>query len=200
MNSLRTGRPIFLIVLFLIMFQSGSALAQATADTEPVLRRAIVWTNPILFVFTWYSAEVEIRLQENHTVGIGGSFLQVNTDSEGDLDYEENEYMSVNVFYRYYPTASFRGFFIGFQGGTATVKHKENVEDIFGVPTGEVTDESGSAFSAGVLIGYGWLLGDAQRIGVSLGIGANRFFGGDIPDGSAGTLPVVRLINVGVAF
>jgi hypothetical protein len=198
MSTLRQVRAALLVAFLFVGFQAGAAMAQDTED--PILRRAIVWTNPILFVFTWYMAEVEIRLVENHTVGVGGSFLQADTDSPGDPDYEENQYFSVNAFYRYYPTASFRGFFIGVQAGAAEVSHKENELDIFGMPTGATTDESGSAFSAGVLIGYGWLLGDAQRIGVSLGIGANRFFGGDIPEDSSATLPVIRLINVGIAF
>ncbi len=200
MTTCRSGRAVVLFVLFFIMFQTGAALAQDTSQSDPILRRAIAWTNPILFVFGWYGAELEIRLQENHTVGVTGSFLQLDSEKPGEPGYEDTEYISGSVFYRYYPTASFTGFFIGVQAGTAQVNHKENVEDFFGVPTGEITDESVTAFTAGVLIGYGWLLGDAQRIGVSLGIGANRLFGGDIDDDVQVTLPTVRLINIGVAF
>ena len=189
MNTCRTGRAAFLSVLLLILFQTGAALAQGTAQTDPPERRIIAWTNPVLFVFGWYIFEAESRLEENHTVGISGSFLQFEDGDPGDFEYQEDEYSSVSVFYRYYPTASFEGFFIGAQLGRVEVKSKTNF-----------TDESGSAFSAGVLIGYGWLLGDAERIGVSLGFGANRLFGDDVEDDERLTLPVIRLINVGIAF
>lgn len=188
MTTRRASRAVLLFVVVLILFQTGTTLAQETAEADLPERTAIVWTNPILFVFTWYMAEVEIRLQQNHTVGIAASFLEVDTGSPGDPDYEETGYSSGNVFYRYYPTASYKGFFIGGQLGIGSVSHKDNT-----------TDESGSFFLAGVLIGYGWLLGDAQRVGVSIGIGANRYFGDDLDDVSM-TLPIIRLINVGIAF
>jgi len=172
-----------------MLFQTGTALAQETDEVVLPERKVIVWTNPILFVFTWYTAEVEIRLQNNHTVGIGGSYLQTEDGDKGETDYEKIKYQSFNVFYRYYPTASFKGFFIGGQLGTTTVGAEDNF-----------TDDSGTAMLAGVLLGYGWVLGDGQRIGVSLGIGANRLFGGDIDEDANLTLPVVRLINVGIAF
>ena len=201
MSRFHAGRAVFLVFLVLIVFQTGAAPAQTTSQTEPVLRRAIVWTNPVLFVFGWYMGEAEIRLQENHTVGVSGSFVEFQDEKPGEIGYEETQYFSVNAFYRYYPTGSFKGFFIGGQFGNVQVSQKENVEDpITFLPTGEVTDVSASAFSAGVLIGYGWLLGEAQRIGVSLGIGANRLFGGDVADDVQLTIPVVRLINVGIAF
>lgn len=201
MYSSRAARVVFLFALCLILFQTGAAWAQNTSQAYLPERRVIAWINPILAVFGWYMVEAEIRLAENHAVGVSGSFLQFDTGEEGDLDFEDTEYVSVNVFYRYYPTASFKGFFIGGQLGTVQVDHKEVEEDpITGIPTGQITDESVNATSAGVLIGYGWLLGDAQRIGVSIGIGANRLFGGDVDDDVQLTLPVLRLINVGIAF
>ncbi len=205
MSAWRTGRAVFLAVLVLVLFQTGASLAQdttpqASTPADPPSRRIVAWTNPILLVFGWYMVEGEVRLRENHTVGISGSFLDFKTDDPGDPDYEETEYYSINLFYRYYPKASFKGFFIGVQMGTAEVNQKENVEDNFGIPTGETEETSGNAYSAGVLIGYGWLLGDAQRIAVSMGIGANRLFGGDVDEDANPTVPVIRLINVGIAF
>jgi hypothetical protein len=35
---------------------------------------------------------------------------------------------------------------------------------------------------------------------VSIGIGANRYFGEDLEGDVALTLPIIRLINVGIAF
>lgn len=201
LSRLHAGRAVFLVVLLFIVFQTGAALAQETSQGMPVLRRAIVWTNPILLVFGWFTGEAEIRLQENHTVGVSGSFLEFEDGEPGDLDFEDTEYSSVSVFYRYYPTGSFKGFFLGGQLGSSQVTQKENAEDpVTFLPTGEITDVSVNVFTAGVLIGYGWVLGEAERVSVSLGIGANRLFGGDLDDDVGLTLPVVRLINVGVAF
>ena len=88
-------------------------------------------------------AEAEIRLAENHTVGAGGSFFTFSDGDPGDIGYQDDEYASFNVFYRYYPTASFRGFFIGVQGGTVSVTSKTNDSS----PSG-VLEESGTAISA----------------------------------------------------
>ena len=194
MNRCRTGLALCLLVLGLILFQAGVSSAQEAAPVDPA-RRVAVWTNPILFVFGWYTGEVEIRLQENHTVGVSGSFLQFEEGDEGDFDYEDNEYRSISAFYRYYPDASFKGFFIGGQIGSVQVDQKTTDEF-----TGEITEESYNASTVGVLIGYGWLLGKTERVGVSIGIGANRLFGGDTDDDDRTTLPVIRLINVGIAF
>jgi len=198
------SRTLMLLVVVLILFQTGAVLAQDSDEVVLPERKVMVWTNPILFVFTWYTAEVEIRLKDNHTVGVGGSFWQTDDGDKDDptSDYEEFQYSTFNVFYRYYPTKSFKGFFIGGQLGRTSVSSEIADYDYSTVPPTQLApvEESGSAMMAGVLIGYGWLLGDAQRVGVSLGIGANRLFGEDIPDGSAATLPVVRLINVGIAF
>ena len=48
-------------------------------------------------------------------------------------------------------------------------------------------------------IGYAWLLGSSQRVGVSLGVGVTRVFGGDL-DGGSMAIPNIRLLNVGIAF
>jgi hypothetical protein len=199
MTRSRAGNVMALFALVFILIQTDAALAQET-ETLPQ-RRTVVWVNPILAVFTWYMAEVEIRLQSNHTVGVGGSFLQTEDGEKDDptQSYEKIQYTSVNAFYRYYPTASFKGFFIGGQLGFASVDREARDYDFIS-DTLDSVDESGTAMLAGVLIGYGWVLGDAQRVAVSLGIGANRFFGGDVPDDASATLPVIRALNVGIAF
>lgn len=48
-------------------------------------------------------------------------------------------------------------------------------------------------------LGYSWLIGPKRNVGVSLGIGAERLFGGSLA-GASLTIPSVRLVNVGVAF
>ena len=59
--------------------------------------------------------------------------------------------------------------------------------------------ESAAFFGAGFEIGYSWLLGANRNIGLSLGAGATRLFGGEL-DGASLTIPTVRLINLGIAF
>jgi hypothetical protein len=189
-----------LVVALLVVLQPGIALAQETGQADLTPRRVVAWTNPILFVFGWYTGEAEIRLQQNHTVGISGSFVNFQTGDPGDLDYEDTEYASVSFFYRYYPTAAFKGFFIGAQVGNVQVNQKESASTDPFNPTAEVTESSGSAGSIGILVGYGWILGKAQRVSVSMGLGANRLFGGDVDEDVNLTVPVIRLINVGVAF
>lgn len=189
MSISKTLRAMSLLSFACILTQTGMAKAQETDEPGLPRRSVVAWTNPILFVFTWYQAEVEIRVQEHGTFGFSGSFLEVSEESAGDPGYEESQYVAGNVFYRYYPTASYEGFFIGGQMGVGQISYKDNIDD-----------ESGEFFLAGVLIGYGWLLGDAQRVGVSLGIGANRYFGGDLENDVSTTLPIIRLINVGIAF
>lgn len=189
MNTRRGARTACLFALCLILSSTGAARAQEESPTDASQRRVVAWTNPILLVFTWYTGEAEIRLRENHTIGFSGSFVEFEDGEPSDLFYEKNEYFSVSAFYRYYPTAAFKGFFLGVQVGNTQVDHTDIAES-----------NSGDAFSAGVLIGYGWILGKEQRVAVSLGVGANRLFGGDVDDDVNLTLPVVRLINVGVAF
>jgi hypothetical protein len=202
MTMYRARGAIFLFALLIILFQTGAALAQETTAVDLEQRRVVVWINPILAMFTWYTAEVEIRLQEHHTVGVAGTFLQTDDGEKDDplSEYEEIQYTSFNVFYRYYPAESFRGFFLGGQIGSTSVTREGREFDTSFPPNVVPVDESGSAMLAGILIGYGWLLGDAQRVAVSIGVGANRLFGDDVPDDASATLPVVRLINVGIAF
>jgi len=79
---------------------------------------------------------------------------------------------------------AFSGFYIG---GSAGVYHVS------------LASAAGTFFGAGPEIGYSWLLGKKDNIGVSLGIGATRLFGGNL-SGVSFTIPNLRLLNVGVAF
>ena len=62
-------------------------------------------------------------------------------------------------------------------------------------------ERTGSATFGGLgfELGYTWLLGPPQRVGISIGGGASRLFGSDL-DGATLTVPTIRLVNVGIAF
>jgi hypothetical protein len=94
------------------------------------------------------------------------------------------------VLVRYYPQgAALKGFFLGGRTGVYHVAHDDD----------RIDDDQATFFGAGFELGYTWLMGRQQRIGVSLGAGANRLFGADL-DGASLTLPTVRLVHVGIAF
>ncbi|MBT8396896.1 MAG: DUF3575 domain-containing protein, partial [Gemmatimonadetes bacterium] len=98
---------------------------------------------------------------------------------------DDDDYANVSGFLRFYPQeAAFTGFYFGGRAG------------VYNVDDGE---ESYTAFGLGVDIGYTWLLGPSRAFYIGMGIGATRLLGGDLGDAS-GTVPSIRLINIGIAF
>ena len=157
---------------------AGPASAQGVAPV-PVPHNQVVSANPFGLIFGWFNAEYERRLTPATTWGVSGSML----------DVDDFEYRNGTALLRYYPQgAALKGFFLG---GRTGVYHVSN-EDGTG-------DDSATFFGAGFEIGYTWLMGPRQRVGVSIGAGANRLFGSDL-DGATLTIPSVRVINVGIAF
>jgi hypothetical protein len=67
--------------------------------------------------------------------------------------------------------------------------------------TENVTDETGSAMTLGVDLGWSWLFGQPKRWFLGIGLGAKRYFGDDTIAGEEITifLPTARL-NFGLAF
>ena len=128
----------------------------------------------------------------NSTIGVSGTFVTYGDED----DWDEETYMAGTLFYRYYPTSSFEGFYFGGRIGFNHVKAQ--VHD-FDLDLDE--EETGSFFAAGIDVGYSWLLGDTKKFYVSVGVGAVRLFGEDLDTADISfTLPTIRLINVGIAF
>jgi hypothetical protein len=147
---------------------------------EPVDHDHVISGNPLILLAGWFNAEYERKVAETMTVGISG----------GWLDLDEDDYTSVNGFFRYYPqAAAFTGFYLGGRAGIHRVNEADYADD---------GGDSHTAFGIGVDIGYAWLLGPGRSFYVGLGIGATRLLAGDL-DASA-TIPSLRLINVGIAF
>ena len=165
-----------------------ACLAPAAAmSDEGTERKVAISINPILAMFTWYTGEIEFAVGPTMAAGVSGSYLAFGDEDDGD----EETYANGTVFVRYYPQATFKGFFFGLCAGYYRVTDQEL--ELVG------DDDSEGVMGAGIDIGYSWLLGRDERMYVSVGAGAMRLFGGDL-DASDVVLPTIRLINVGFAF
>ena len=151
--------------------------AQQPGTREPVPHQNVLSANPFLLLFEWTNVEYERKISPTGTVGLSGSWISLD---EGDEDYR-----SLNAFYRYYPqAAALTGFYFGGRGGVYSVSDFQ---------------EDATVFGFGLEVGYNWLLGANRTFYIGLGAGAIRLFGGDLEDSSA-TIPTLRLLNIGWAF
>ncbi len=163
-------------LLFLSLALSPLRVQAQEGVREPVPHTQLISGNPLILLAGWFNAEYERKVAENMTLGIGGGWL--------DLD-DDDDYTNVSGFIRFYPQeAAFTGFYLGGRAGVY------NVDD---------GDDSFTKFGLGIDIGYTWLLGPSRAFYIGMGIGATRLLGGDVGDAS-GTVPSVRLINIGIAF
>ena len=153
------------------MVSSGAALAQGQGTRQPVDHRHLVSANPFLLLVGWFNAEYERKLDETWTVGLSGSYFSLS-------DHDE-EYVSANAVFRYYPQgAALTGF---------------NIDPRLGVFHVDEIDDSGGSFGVGCELGYTWLLGAERNFSISLGAGGTRLTSGTV-------VPSARVVNVGWAF
>jgi len=167
-----------LVVAWLILAPVFAG-AQTPDTTVPVDHKQIISANPFGLMFEWFNVEYQRRMTRATTWSASVSWFS--------RDQEDFDYVSGGGAVRYYPSGrAMQGFYIGGRGSVYRVSDRV---------------ESGAFFGAGFEIGYDWLLGDRQNVGVSLGIGATRLFGGtDSLDGMSVTIPTLRLLNLGIAF
>lgn len=184
---IRFACAVCLCALVLSLSSLGPAYA-ADAESAPAIGPPnIISTNPILDMFTWYNIEYERRILPNSTIGLGASYVTLND--------ENDSYMSASAFYRWYPQQTApEGFFFGGRLALTTIEDKPSEDSL-----DDLVSEEATVFGIGIDIGYTWLIGTQKRFALSLGIGAIRFFGGDLED-AATTLPTIRLVNCGIAF
>ena len=167
--------------------------APATTAREPY--RQAFTLNPLGIPFGWVNGEFERVLGGGATLGIGGSWLEVDDD---------DDFASVEAKLRYYPSErGLRGFSIGLSAGYTRIE--DNQETIFGpdrTPRAQVVDGP----SLGVMADYNWLIGARRRFVVGAGLGAKRIFTDDRSNDSdlidlddIRAYPTMRLV-VGVAF
>ena len=164
------------LVLTAVMFTaSAPALFAQDGTKAPVSHNQTISANPFGLMLQWFNAEYERKLTNTMTIGASGS-----TFGLGEADLQR-----FNALFRYYPQgAALTGVFLGARGGVARVSDG---------------DENAHAFTTGVEIGYSWLLGSKRNVGLSIGAGVDRLFGGDLDDFDI-VWPNVRLVNVGIAF
>ena len=170
-----------LVSVCCLMLGINPGLAQAQlpgAEPEtPVLSNNLLSGNPFLLLGDWANVEFERKVSPSGTLGVAGSTVA--------FDGGEVRYTSLNGFYRHYPSGALAGFYLGGR---------------LGVHRGSTQDDEGHVYGFGVDIGYSWLLGSNRNFYVGLGIGATRFFGGDMDTDGRVILPSLRLLNVGFAF
>ena len=163
--------------LALGVLAASPAAGEAQATREPVEVNWVLSANPFLLLAEWVNVDLERKVGDAAALDFQGSII---TFDNGDEDY-----MSLNATYRYYPQgAALTGFYFGPKVGVYRVDDSTTEATVFG---------------AGFELGYNWLLGANRRFALGLGLGASRLFGGDLEDSSA-YLPTVRLVNVGWAF
>ena len=172
----RSPSVVRVLVLTAIMCTaSASALFAQDGTKVPVPHNQTISANPFGFMFKWFNAEYERKLTNTMTLGASGSNF-----GTGDVDLQR-----LNALFRYYPQgAALTGVYLGGRGGVARVSDR---------------DLSAHAFAAGVEIGYSWLFGSKRNVGLSIGAGVDRLFGGDLDDFDI-VWPNIRLVNVGIAF
>lgn len=163
-------------VLIAVMIAVSVPAASAQDGTKtPVEHNQTISVNPFGLMLKWFNAEYERKLTNTITIGATGSTFGI-----GDADLQR-----FNALFRYYPQgAALTGVYLGGRGGVARVSDG---------------DESAHAFAAGVEIGYSWLFGAKRNVGLSIGAGVDRLFGGDL-DHFDIVWPNIRLVNVGIAF
>jgi hypothetical protein len=172
----RSPSLVRVLVLTAVMFTaSAPALFAQDGTKTPVSHNQTISANPFGLMLQWFNAEYERKLTNSITLGASGSNFGL-----GDADLQR-----FNALFRYYPQgAALTGVYLGARGGVARVSDGE---------------ESAQAFATGVEIGYSWLFGSKRNVGLSIGAGVDRLFGGDLDDFDI-VWPNVRLVNVGIAF
>lgn len=162
------------VVLLGFVLAGAPAYAQQSSDGP----RFQVSVSPILALAEWYTGELEYAFADQISGVLGFSFFS-----------PDDEYTAVDFKVRFYPNATpLEGF---------------NISGIVGYTsiTENVTDETGSAMTLGVDLGWGWLFGQQKLWFLGIGLGAKRYFGEDTLGGEEITLilPTARL-NFGLAF
>ena len=158
-----------------------SAYAQG-ALPAPVPHQQIVSANPFGLLIGWFNAEYERRLTTTTTWGLSGSTFDF---------FDEFEYRTGSAFVRFYPQGrALDRFFLGLRAGVHHVSNERPADEV---------DSDATFAGVGFDLGYTWLLGARERVGISIGFGANRLFGSEL-EGAAAMVPTIRLVNVGIAF
>jgi len=145
--------------------------AALTAQESPE-RKQVISANPFGLLLEVFNSEYERAATGTTTVGVGGSFL--------DLDQET--YVNFDGFWRYYPQGTvFDGWAFGTKVGITRVNEK--IYPGFGFD-----------------VNRSWLMGASDNFYVGLGFGLKRLLGTSDADFDPRFIPTFRIVNVGIAF
>jgi hypothetical protein len=177
-----------LVVPALALVLGASVAPAQQAPAAPAAPRSMmISVNPLGLVFGAISAELDRSLSRTSGMALSGSYFSPSGFT----------YASFDAKYKFQPSGNgMAGFYIGPTAGMTHV----------GVDASELVDctqdcaESANAITAGLELGYQWLIGRESNFGIGTGIGAKKlFFVGETAGGASGTLPTLKL-NVGWAF
>jgi hypothetical protein len=166
-------------------------------------RDNLISFNPLGVVLQYYTAAYEHALFPDFSLAVNGSYI-----SYPDFSFPDNgrssstSSWSTDLIARYYPNAEgLRGFGIGASVGYTKLGRTDCVYSYSGPPTYAITSTDcakPSATTIGVEGDYNWVLGASQHFGVSLGLGAKRYFFSHRTSGSEG-VPTAKT-SIGYAW
>ncbi len=156
-----------------VLALSLASLFPATGAAQaPTGHTQVLSANPFGLLLELFNAEYERAVGDESTMGVGGSFLDIDNDT----------YVNFDAFWRYYP-----------QGrpldGWA-----------FGAKVGITSVNDGTYAGFGFDVNRSWLMGASNNFYVGIGFGLKRLFG--TGDASFDTIfiPTFRIVNIGFAF
>jgi hypothetical protein len=172
----RSSSLIRVVVLTVVVCASWSPALYAQEGTRtPVPHDQTISANPFGLLLEWFNVEYERKL--TNSMSIGGS--------ASTFGFSGDRLQRYNGLFRYYPQgAALTGVFLGARVGVARAVDQH---------------ADGHAFTTGLEIGYSWLFGSKRNVGLSIGAGLDRLYGGDLEDFDM-IWPNVRLVNLGIAF
>jgi hypothetical protein len=168
---MKTSLPLSLLVAatLLLPFGGGSSLEAQT----PGGHQQVISANPFGLLLEFFNAEFEKVVSASSTAGLGGSFV----------DLESENYLNLDAFWRFYPQGT------PLDGWS------------FGAKVGMTRVDDGTYSGFGFDVNRSWLMGANENFYVGLGFGLKRLLGtGDDPGFDARFIPTIRIVNIGIAF
>ena len=148
---------------------------------------AVLSVQPLTSMLTVYAGEAELAMSRSASIGVGGTYWSP------DVIDGHFRYLSGDLKVRFYPEGRpFQGFSVGGSVGVTHLSATDNTSSSSG-------DATGASF--GVMLDYGWLLGEAKSFYVGLGVGAKTLLisDKDVADNATLHYPTAR-ISIGWAF
>jgi hypothetical protein len=160
-TSMRFTRYSWLIALSVAV---GHAAAQgATTAAGPAsVRKSMLAINPMGIPWDVFQVEFETGVARGGTVGVTGSYTDLNAERNTSIDLKVRFYPAEELFNR-------------ISAGLSVGYTKFDREVCCGSPPDFVTTrETLSAPTLGVVIDYNWLQGSSRRFLLGTGVGAKR--------------------------